>query len=63
MLHSPYFRHLFSKTYINQSASLPLPRDCSPIVLELLLSGLMLGAMPIPKDYSLEGWMELLEVA
>lgn len=63
MLQSTYFRHLFSNKYSNQEISLPLPKNYSPIVIEMLLSGLMLGAMPVPKDYSIDGWMELLEVA
>lgn len=62
-LQSPYFRHLLSDKYRTEDISLLLPYDSSPIVLEMILNGLMLGAMPVPKDYSLDGWIELTEIA
>jgi hypothetical protein len=29
------------------------------VIVEMLLSGLMLGGLPVLEDYSVEGWKEL----
>lgn len=54
---SPYFKHLLSNNF-DKEAILPLG-ETSPIVLEMLLSALTVGVLAVPKDYSLDGWMEL----
>ncbi len=59
-LQSPYFRYLLSENYKTQiEFGLELPLKCSPVIVEMLLSGLMLGGLPVLEDYSVEGWKEL----
>lgn len=57
-MQSTYFRYFFSEEYKNQ-IEIKLPIKCSTIVVEMLLSALMLGGLPVVEDNSVEGWEEL----
>jgi hypothetical protein len=53
-LQSTYFNALFSGRYCEDGVvRLNLEKTYSPVVLDIILNSLMLGALVVPQDYSL----------
>jgi hypothetical protein len=63
-LQSTYFKALFSGRYCEDGVvRLSLEKTYSPVVLDIIINSLMLGVLVVPQDYSIEGWIELSELA
>lgn len=57
---SQYFKFLFSGSYApNQTISLPLPKNYSVVVVNILLNFAMMGVTVVPEELTTESWMEL----